>query len=856
MTSFFRSLRLASLAALIAFVPSTASGHPIACDAPSPDSEAPRIELDNGRLRVSVRLDSGGGIDGIGVSPRLGQGADRANLIDSFDRGRLVQQSYYGAEDGSLWNDRPWRWNPVQGGGWRGEPGTVLDVRRQANRLTIVTRPTHWATGEPIPQATMRQTIRLDGDLLRVRYEFDYDGSVVHPAHDQEIPAIFLAPRYDTLVTGPISGPADRLVRRRPGWPNEGGTLVDHWAAYVDASDWGLGVRVDAADRYTSYRYREAGEPSACSYVAPLTTLAIEPGMRFAYEAIFAVGTLEEIRSRLAAAATGDSEVVESESTATTNPSPESSRTISLDEYLTTDFDAEVTSVEVTADEVVVRGRSPIVAGRVLIEWPAAMTPQQAWSDAEASFPTIEPLEIDGQGRFEVRATRQVNGAEGRQRDRLFSRWGIATQTDGAARPRPVSHAHGVDRIEPLGEPSRPSVRGRKGLGALWIDRPLEDLETLGVSGVTVNVLLDTIIRSEPGEGREAFEFEGRTWYADLASLAPLDRMLQVAAERELLVSAIILVRHANQCADRTWGTAVAHPDATAAGIFVMPNVHSSAGIEAYGAALELLASRYSQVDAKFGRIHHWILHNEVNSGWVWTNAGEKSARDYVALLHRSLRLADTILREHDPAAQVFVSLDHHWTTRHDEHCFGSRTLLDELLLACRTEGDFPWAIAHHPYPQDLGDPRVWRDDQVTFDFDTPKVTFRNLEVLDAWVRQPRARYRGETLRTLHLTEQGLNSRGYGPEALLDQAAGMAYAWHKIERLNSIGMFHYHNWVDNRHEGGLQIGLRRFPDDADDPLGTKPIWHVYRALETPDQATATEFALERIGIGDWTELDR
>ncbi|HRE99156.1 MAG TPA: hypothetical protein PLI18_01480, partial [Pirellulaceae bacterium] len=135
MTPYLRSLRFVSLAALLAFPWSAMSERSTACDGPRLQiaPEATRIELDNGRLRVSVRLDSGGGIDRIGPSPQLGLGAERANLIDSFDRGRLVQQSYYGAEDGSLWNDRPWRWNPVQGGGWRGEPGTVLDVRRQAN---------------------------------------------------------------------------------------------------------------------------------------------------------------------------------------------------------------------------------------------------------------------------------------------------------------------------------------------------------------------------------------------------------------------------------------------------------------------------------------------------------------------------------------------------------------------------------------------------------------------------------------------------------------------------------------------------------------------------------------------------
>jgi len=60
--------------------------------------------------------------------------------------------------------------------------------------------------------------------------------------------------------------------------------------------------------------------------------------------------------------------------------------------------------------------------------------------------------------------------------------------------------------------------------------------------------------------------------------------------------------------------------------------------------------------------------------------------------------------------------------------------------------------------------------------------------------------------------------------------------------------------VDNRGEGGLRIGLRKFPDEPGDPLGKKPIWSVYEALGTPREADATAFAKPIIGIQDWSEV--
>jgi hypothetical protein len=112
----------------------------------------------------------------------------------------------------------------------------------------------------------------------------------------------------------------------------------------------------------------------------------------------------------------------------------------------------------------------------------------------------------------------------------------------------------------------------------------------------------------------------------------------------------------------------------------------------------------------------------------------------------------------------------------------------------------------------------------------------------------------GQEAPHIHLTEQGLNSPDYSEKSLQEQAAGMAYAWKKIQPLETIELFHYHNWVDNRGEGGLRIGLRKFPDDEADPLGKKPIWYVYQALGTDREDEPTVFAKRIIGIKDWSEI--
>ena len=68
-----------------------------------------------------------------------------------------------------------------------------------------------------------------------------------------------------------------------------------------------------------------------------------------------------------------------------------------------------------------------------------------------------------------------------------------------------------------------------------------------------------------------------------------------------------------------------------------MPNMTTLESLNLYAAAIDFLASRYNRPDKKYGRIHHWIAHNEVDAGWVWTNAGIKNA----AAVHGYLRQVD-----------------------------------------------------------------------------------------------------------------------------------------------------------------------------------------------------------------------
>jgi hypothetical protein len=220
------------------------------------------------------------------------------------------------------------------------------------------------------------------------------------------------------------------------------------------------------------------------------------------------------------------------------------------------------------------------------------------------------------------------------------------------------------------------------------------------------------------------------------------------------------------------------------------------------------------------------------------------------------LRIAYYTARRFNPAAKVFISLTHNWCAAEGSvgKNYRTRDMVDLLAEYSRLEGDFEWGMAYHPYPQSLFHAATWNDKKVDYTFNTELITPKNIEVLDAYMHQPRLRYQGKVLRSVLLSEQGYHTPDMSEASERLQAAALVYTWHKIRPLESIVAFHNHRWMDAAGEGGLLLGLRRLPT-PEDPFGAKKIgWAVYQALDTPQEAEATAFAKEIIGVRDFAEI--
>lgn len=509
--------------------------------------------------------------------------------------------------------------------------------------------------------------------------------------------------------------------------------------------------------------------------------------------------------------------------------------------YLSTRFASEIGHVEVSYPDssVTVAGRADRISGN------AGLAEIPIWAEYTDLKDVETFIPLGREGKFGFTVPRFAEDGH----DRLLSGWAVVEKRDSCYSL--LSAVHYPDDIIPKSDLPEITSRSLKGIGGCPFDH--EDMKLLGVGGANFNVLLDQILFTEPAAGRTAYRYGSRTWYVDenCPAIRGMDMNAKIAQENGWLISGILLLPVDRSYTPGTWASLANHPECQASAAFAMPNMLSKEGAEAYAATMTYLCERYSS--GRHGRIHHWIIHNEIQNGFFWTNAGDRDIMTYMNLYCKSMRTVYNIARQFDPNAQVLISLDHDWNRKSNKRSYEGMKLMDILLDFSHKEGDFQWGIAYHPYPQDINNPRTWEDDQALYTFDTPFMTPKNLEVLNEFAGLPSVRYRGMP-REIHLTEQGLNSPDYSEKSLQDQAAGMVYTWEKIRHLKNIKCYYYHLWADDHGEGGLRLGLRKFHDDKDDPLGKKPIWDVVRAYETSEWEAVREQYREILGIRKWNEI--
>ena len=281
--------------------------------------------IDNGRFKLGVDMGWGGTINYLEDLTHKQEGL--TNLVNKFDTGRLIQQSYYGTgaiegvfEWGSFNESEQWPYNPVQGGDKGVVASRLIDVQVGENYVYIKAQPMDWGKIGYITPSYMENTYTLEQDYVRVDNRFvDFSGWE-HPFTGQELPALYTVSYLDTFIwyngTQPWTG--DTLSVRDDlqfwGDPRYVGDCTyfmrqsntETWCAWVNTDDdFGIGLYVPNIDRLKAgrYQYNESKDADAVAtnYVAPYNTMKLVSYEPLEYSYLLTTGTAEQIRATFTA---------------------------------------------------------------------------------------------------------------------------------------------------------------------------------------------------------------------------------------------------------------------------------------------------------------------------------------------------------------------------------------------------------------------------------------------------------------------------------------------------------------------------------------------------------------------------
>lgn len=436
---------------------------------------------------------------------------------------------------------------------------------------------------------------------------------------------------------------------------------------------------------------------------------------------------------------------------------------------------------------------------------------------------------------------RFVNGT-----DLLFSKFHFILENHSIIPPKHVTRIN-------IAAPTRPlRAISKKGI-TCGIDSPVSPLHRF--PRINQNIDIAQLLAHAPSDSPHHALADHQSIPLNEKAVKSLDFAFQRAKKAGQEVTGILL---AYQRKVAPLPPFIVHPLARAETLPIGPAAFDTAseqGLLTYRAVVGWLADRYGNPDAEGGSLEGLVIGNEIQSHWSWYHLGHASKHLVLNEYAIAVRTADLAMRSRVKGLNAYISLDHHWMEPADNNPlrgFGGRDAIETLNRIFSAGGDFPWHVAFHPYPEDLFNPAFWNDTSATPDFESPKITFKNLEVLSEFLRQPEFQFEGKC-RRIALTEQGFHCPKTEDGPAL-QAAAFALAWKKVQTIPEISIFLYHRHVDHPHENGLRCGLFAH-DETRNSQGVgsrRPIADLLDAAGTAAETEAFAPYLAFLGLSDWT----
>lgn len=373
-----------------------------------------------------------------------------------------------------------------------------------------------------------------------------------------------------------------------------------------------------------------------------------------------------------------------------------------------------------------------------------------------------------------------------------------------------------TDFSEDFSKGSRPLSPKEKPVGT-WVTCQGEDMDFYGFGGMMTEINSTWIQTVIPTKGDIAHVWNGKKYWFNREIMDTYDKLMQPCIERGIpcLVRLINRFSYRLKGSDDALRKIIGHPGYEDTGFSEQMsafNLTTEEGLSMYCACVDFLCSRYSDPESPLFCSVIMDVGNEVNAQAVWHNCGPMPVSEFAEEYSEQLRLAYLIGRKYNSHHRVHLSLDHYYTEAlkpDPERYYGGRELLAFLAAICKRDGDFPWGISAHPYPEDLTKPDFYNDTTAVFSNDTHRITMKNMEMWQSIAEHNAIRYRGEA-RHIVFDEQGFHTDYDDPESENKGAYAFVLLWQKLKRCHAVEQFLINRYTDmpQNDESGLHLGLR------------------------------------------------
>jgi len=411
--------------------------------------------------------------------------------------------------------------------------------------------------------------------------------------------------------------------------------------------------------------------------------------------------------------------------------------------------------------------------------------------------------------------------------------------------------------------------RMKKGLRTtLW-----SDAIELGVSHTVIDVAINDFIMTEPGD-TYSYEFAGSTWYVSRKALDALDMKTRLMTDAGVNVY-FDFVLTAKKEGQSSALDCLYYPDIPSSAVMCALNVGDERAVTMTQGLLSFLCDRYTDPEGTHGFCGSYIWGFNVNSNRNYYYMGPMNMDSFLNYYIAAFRMADTAVRTVYSNARVYMPIDNNFNVLSSDMNrdsdslvdYDSKTFLIKFADKIKWSGDIPWRLALCASPSDRQSSTLWIDDYATADANSPFVTMKNIDVMTLFLSTEQFLYNGSPRSVLihDFSVAGSEGGGYSdgvvtsaadnPDTTANQAASYAYAYYQALFSDTIEAIIYSDHVDGvGSRRGLWTSADTNSDGFVEPVGRKPIYNVFKYIDTSRSAEMTSSSLNIIGIGNWSDL--